>query len=234
MRVNPLRRLQIPASRRAVPVGVPIVHGWTGVGRSFESVPREPNMQHQEPVPGPCGPARVTVVGLGNVLMCDDAVGPYVIRVLGTAYALCGRLRLLDAAAVSGGDLAARLAETDVLIMIGAVEADGAPGEVKLYRREQIEATLGRVPGAPGHALFGGPLLPLLRRDASAGEILLIGVIPLEMHAGAGLSAPVRRSVPQVIREIVRELARVGHTPVLRVGAPPADIWWEGPIHATL
>jgi hydrogenase maturation protease len=188
----------------------------------------------RDPVPGPCGPARVTVVGLGNVLMCDDAVGPYATRLLGTAYALCERMHLLDAAAVAGHELAERLAETDVLIMIGAVEADGAPGEVKLYRREQIEATLRRVPGAPGHAPVAGPIIKLLRRGVYDGELLLIGVIPLETHAGAGLSAPVRRSMPQVMREIVRELARAGHTPVLRAGAPPADIWWEGPIHATL
>ena len=33
-------------------------------------------------------PARVGVVGLGNVLMGDDAFGPYVIEVLEAGYAL--------------------------------------------------------------------------------------------------------------------------------------------------
>jgi hydrogenase maturation protease len=169
---------------------------------------------------------RVAVIGIGNVLAGDDAVGPHVVRQVEARYALPAGVEVLDAG-TPGYDLTAFLAGLDAAILVDAVRAQGAPGELRTYDRAALlerGPVLALSPHEPGvreallNAEFMGVTPPTVR---------LVGIIPARTDGGIGLSDAVRAALPGAVAQVARELAAVGVD--VRERTPPAepDLWWE-------
>jgi hydrogenase maturation protease len=77
---------------------------------------------------------RIAVIGIGNVLTGDDAVGPHVVRVVEARYALPADVQVIDAG-TPGYDLTAFLVGLDAAILVDAVKAKAAPGELRVYEK---------------------------------------------------------------------------------------------------
>jgi len=90
--------------------------------------------------------ASVGVFGLGNVLMGDDALGPTVIAHLVAGFDFPPEVHVEDLG-TPGLDLHPHLAGLDALILIDVVKAEGEPGELRLYGKEEI---LRHAPGPRG------------------------------------------------------------------------------------
>ncbi|MDP1570857.1 MAG: HyaD/HybD family hydrogenase maturation endopeptidase [Vicinamibacterales bacterium] len=174
----------------------------------------------------------INVIGLGNVLMGDDAVGPYVIEHLRAAYHCPDGVEFCDAG-TPGLDLIPFMADTDACIIVDTVKAGGAPGDMRVYRLEQIlaNAPLPRLgPHEPG---VKETLITLHLAGRGPREVVLIGVIPEQTEAWPGLSPVVRDRVPELIAQVAEELQRLG-VPLVKRDAPgTADTWWERPVDAT-
>jgi hydrogenase maturation protease len=169
---------------------------------------------------------KVAVLGLGNVLMCDDAFGPYVIRTLEARYAFPEEVTLQDLG-TPGLDLHPFIAGQDALIIVDTVKSDGVAGEIRTYRRDEI---LRHPPGprvSPHDPGLKEALLSLEFAAEGPGEVFLVGVIPGTVKAGVGLSPAVEDAVERVMNEIVGELARLGRAarPIDTPREP--DLWWE-------
>ena len=169
---------------------------------------------------------RVAVVGLGNVLMGDDAFGPYVVETLAARYSFPENVRLEDLGTPSL-ELVGYISDADALIVLDAVHADGRPGEIRtLTRAEILEKPIQpRVsPHEPGlkEALliteFGG---------RGPAEVLLVGAIPEKTSTGVGLSPAVREAIPRAVAEVIRELRRLGVEATERGDASGPRVWWE-------
>mgnify|MGYP006270655143 FL=1 len=171
-------------------------------------------------------PGGVCVLGIGNVLMRDDAFGPYVVRVLEVSYAFPDIVSLVDAG-TPGHDMALYMEGRDALIVVDAVNAAGPPGERRTYTEEEIL----RVPPSPAMSPHEPGLKEALLRLRFSGvaprEVVLVGVIPKEIDTGAGLTAPVRGAVPLAVGEILAHLRRLGIVATERVPPARPDIWWE-------
>jgi hydrogenase maturation protease len=76
---------------------------------------------------------RVVVLGIGNVLMGDDALGPQVVEALLAGYRFEDNVRVLDAG-TPGLDLAPFVMEADALILVDTGPLRGLPGSLRLYR----------------------------------------------------------------------------------------------------
>jgi hydrogenase maturation protease len=169
---------------------------------------------------------RIAIVGLGNVLMGDDAVGPYALKVLEALHALPDEVEPIDAG-TPGLDLTAYFAGFERLIVLDAVRAKGPPGEVLRFDKQAI---LGRAP-----LLAMGPHDPGLREALLNAEFIgvcpevvsLIGVIPLRVETRVGLSGPVRAAIPQVLEAVLDELGQAGAAVARRDPPATLDIWWE-------
>ena len=172
------------------------------------------------------GEKRVGIAGLGNVLMGDDAFGPYVIQVLAASCVFPGNVALLDLGTPSL-DLFGYLQDLDVAIIIDCVGSRGRAGELRLYNREEIlknpiqQRTSPHEPGLKEALLIG-------EFDGSGPEqVLLVGVIPESTATGVGLTAPVAEAVPRAVEAVLGELEKLGVEAQSRaVPAKPA-IWWE-------
>ena len=75
----------------------------------------------------------VLIGGIGNILLGDDGVGPYVVRFLESHYEFEERVQLVDLGTPSL-DLLNRISGKDAVILIDCVDTEAAPGTVLLYR----------------------------------------------------------------------------------------------------
>ncbi|MCL7964901.1 MAG: HyaD/HybD family hydrogenase maturation endopeptidase [marine benthic group bacterium] len=168
----------------------------------------------------------VTVFGLGNILMGDDGLGSYVIKVLEARYEFPSDVDVLDAG-TPGLELSTILEDSGALIIVDTVRAEGDAGTVKIYRREEIlrHPPAQRItPHDPG---LKETLLVLELQGETPPEVLVVGVVPESVEYGVGLTDAVREAVPAAITAIVDELERLGRPAVPRDPPLEPDIWWE-------
>ncbi len=168
----------------------------------------------------------IGVLGLGNVLMGDDAFGPYVIKHLESAFRFPPPVLVLDAG-TPGLDLTVHIRGLRALIVADAVKAPGPPGEVRLYRKADLlkaAPTLRMGPHEPG---LREALLTLEFSGGAPEEVLLVGAIPDDVVYRVGLSAPVQEAVPAAVAEILHELDRLGAPAEPRETPLAMDLWWE-------
>ena len=173
-------------------------------------------------------PGRVAVIGLGNVLMGDDALGPYAVRVLQAAWEFPPGVSVTDAG-TPGLDLTPYILGVEALIVIDTVKSDGSPGTLKLYRRDELLAKPPAPRLSPHDPGLKETLLLLEFRGDAPRDVLLVGVIPEHVGKGMGLTTTVAAALPAVERAVLDELERLGY-PARRAASPLVpDIWWEKP-----
>lgn len=172
--------------------------------------------------------ANVAVLGLGNVLMGDDALGPTVIKVLEAEYEFPEGVSVQDLG-TPGLDLTPYLAGLKAVIFVDTVHSSGAPGDVRLYRRDEILKHPPQARLSPHDPGLKEALLTMEFSGRGPGEVLLVGVIPGEVRTGVGLGPTVRAAVPLAAAEVVKELARLGVAPSVRASPGNPDLWWERP-----
>jgi hydrogenase maturation protease len=171
---------------------------------------------------------RVGVYGLGNVLMGDDALGPYAIEVFRATYDLPPEVTVADLG-TPGLDLAPYVAGYDALVFVDTVRAKGEPGDVRAYRLHEILAHPPAPRLSPHDPGVKESLLLASVMGEGPSEVFLIGVIPEQISTGTGLSRPVWQAVPAVLAAIVAELRRLGIAVSVRDQLLVPHIWWEAP-----
>jgi hydrogenase maturation protease len=173
----------------------------------------------------------VRVLGMGNVLMGDDALGPWVIEELLANWDFPGGVCVLDVG-TPGLDLTPYLADADTVLLVDAVKAEGPPGTIRLYSREEFLARPAGPrlsPHAPG---LTEALLALDLVGCAPREILLVGVVPGMVARGIGLTPAVRTAVVQAAARIVDRLSRLGFPPQPKTRLTCVTPWWERPAAA--
>lgn len=170
--------------------------------------------------------ARVAVLGLGNVLMGDDAFGPTVLAHLQAGWTPAADCEFLDLG-TPGLDLHPHLAGREAVIFVDVVRTDGPAGEVRRYDRD---AVLAHDPGPRVSPHDPGVREALLALEFAGGgpeRVTLIGVIGQGMEQGEGLSEPVRAAVPAAVDAVLAELADLDAPAAPRAAPADPDLWWE-------
>lgn len=170
---------------------------------------------------------RTAVIGLGSVLMGDDAVGPQVLRHLEAEYELPPGIDLLDLG-TPGPELAHIVEGLDVLIVADTLRTPGAtPGELRLLRRPEI--LKGKEPDrlSPHDPSLRGALVAASLLGRSPQEVLLVGIVPAETHLGIGLTPVVQEALPKAVAAVAAELRRLGWDLPRRETPKTIEIWWE-------
>lgn len=170
--------------------------------------------------------------GIGNVLLGDDGVGPYILRLLESRYRFSDEVELADLG-TPALDLTHQIVGLRSLILIDSVASDeDAPGTVVLYRKEEIMSV------APGERLdphspaLSECLLTAEMLGASPEHVLLVGIVGETYEPGEPMSTAVRQSVEQAIQAILQELRGLGFSFGKKTSATEAGIWWGENYHA--
>src|ERR1700674_4042313 len=80
---------------------------------------------------------KILIGGIGNVLLGDDGVGPYVVRLLEAGYEFEDGVEI-DDLGTPALDLIDRISGKDAVILIDSIDTEAEPGKVLLYRKADI------------------------------------------------------------------------------------------------
>ncbi len=169
---------------------------------------------------------RCGVLALGNVLMGDDALGPFVLAQLHARYQFPAAVTLLDLG-TPGLTLGTHFEPWDRLILVDALRAVRAPGRVVVLRGAAAIAGLPRSRSGAHESGLDQALLTCGLQAGRCPETVLIGAVAWRVEMGAALSPLLRRAADRVAALVVRQLTLWGVAPTQRDHPGPPAIWWE-------
>jgi hydrogenase maturation protease len=170
---------------------------------------------------------RALIGGIGNVLLGDDGVGPYVARLLESMYAFDGDVEIADLG-TPALDLTHQIVGLHSLILVDCVASDDeVPGTLQLYRKEEIvrETPAQRVD--PHSPALSECLMTAAMLGASPEHVLLVGIVGKYYEPGDPMSVAIHESVGPAIDAVLQELQRLGFGFRKKVSADQPGIWWS-------
>ena len=163
--------------------------------------------------------------GIGNVLLGDDGVGPYVLHLLESQYTFGDNVRLVDLG-TPALDLTHQIVGLDAVILVDSVTSDDPPGTITLYRKEDIVREVPTERLDPHSPALSECLLTAEMLGASPKQVLLVGIAGKTYEPGNPLSAAVQGSVAKAIQAVLEELQRLGFEYQKRLLPNEPGIWW--------
>jgi hydrogenase maturation protease len=168
---------------------------------------------------------RLLVAGLGNVLMSDDAIGPYCTQYLLATCEFPENVEVSDLG-TPGLDLTLHLSSADVVIAIDALRGV-EPGTLHVFDRAALLSGRRDIrldTHAP--ALEEAILIAHLAGERPF-DVRLIGLGGASFACGTTLSPAVRAGIPALVDRVLAELTALGVAWRPRANGTRPDIWWE-------
>lgn len=151
---------------------------------------------------------RIVVLGVGNILLTDEAIGVNAIEELGRRYQVPPEVELIDGG-TSAMELLDDLANCDLLIIADCVRAGKPPGTLLRLQDEEIPA-LFRTKLSPHQVGLPDVLATLIITGEAPEHTILFGVEPESLATGMGLTATVAAVLPGLVEAIVAEITLAG------------------------
>jgi hydrogenase maturation protease len=180
------------------------------------------------------GAPLVRVLGLGNVLMGDDALGPWVIHRLEATYVFPPEVEVVDVG-TPGLDLVPYVAGPCGIILVDTVHVMGAePGTIRIFDRDALVKFGPKPRLSPHDPGVTDAILAVEMAGEAPAFVTLVGVVPDSVKAGVGLTPPLQDAVARAADEIVVDLLARGfdvHRRATNAVSVPLP-WWEMPVIA--
>ena len=151
--------------------------------------------------------APVLVLGLGNLLLGDDACGLRLLEELSSQFAGPG-VEFLDGGTM-GLSLLGRLEERSAVLILDAIGLGAAPGTVHVLREPELAALRARRASSAHEGNALELLEAMLLLNGALPRIAVVGIEPEIVRTGASLSPTVERAIPQALeraRQVLSEM----------------------------
>jgi hydrogenase maturation protease len=146
------------------------------------------------------------VFGIGNPMMKDDGIGPFLISRLKELEGFPSDIDLIDEG-VGGMRIIHDIEGYDRILIIDAADFGGGPGEYKLFRPEDVE-TVKKISGRSLHEMDLIKTLELAKLMGTApSNIQIMAIQPEIVEMGEGISDSLMVGVKQYI-QIIRSSIR--------------------------
>ena len=168
---------------------------------------------------------RVLIAGVGNVLLGDDGVGPYVACLLNSRYEFGEGVRVEDLG-TPGLDLVVHLSDADTILIIDCVSDTKPAGTITVYDRDAI-VRHGASIRIDGHSpALTESLMIAEFTSEEPKQIALIGISG-KPYDGVELSPAVRAALEPAIDSVLLILDswNISYRPKAAASAP--EVWWE-------
>jgi hydrogenase maturation protease len=151
----------------------------------------------------------VLILGLGNVLLGDDAVGPLVLARLESEYRFGAGVRLVDGGTL-GLALLDELAQARHAILVDAVATEAPPGTLVRLDGEAVrDAVRERL---SVHQVGVADLLDAARLIGRyPHSVVLLGLVPGSIGLHLGRTAAVEAALGGLVRAVAREVRSLGY-----------------------
>ncbi len=147
---------------------------------------------------------RKVVLGLGNILNCDEGLGVQALKLLDAQYSGQTDFELLDGG-VLGLNLLMIVEECSHLLILDSVNVGAIPGTVVELRKEQIPLYAG-VKMSQHQITFQEVLGLANMRGFLPEHIHLVGIQPENLSIGLDLSSKVEQALPEVVTKAINVL----------------------------
>ena len=168
---------------------------------------------------------RALIGGIGNVLLGDDGIGPYVVHVLESRYTFGEGVAVADLGPPAL-DLTHQIVGLYSLILVDAVASEDLEGTVVLYTKEDILEQSPAQRLDPHSPALSECLMTAAMLGAMPEHVLLVGITGKCFESGDPLSPAVRCSVEPAINAILDELIRLGFAFSKKLLPDEPGIWW--------
>lgn len=166
----------------------------------------------------------ILIGGMGNVLLGDDALGPYVVHLLESQYSFGPEVQLEDLG-TPALDLTHRIAGQHAVILIDCISTQQYPaGTVLEYDKADLLTAIPAQRLDPHSPAVSECLLAAEMLGASPDHVLLVGAVGEAFDPGEALGEAVRGAIDKIIGAVLGELWRLG-VMVERKTSESND-WW--------
>jgi hydrogenase maturation protease len=147
---------------------------------------------------------RTAIVGIGNILMSDDGVGVFAVRELQKRYTFPESVKLIDGGTKSL-ELLPYIEGMERVLFIDAVDFNKHPGYIGELSGEKISEYFSTKLSV--HQIALPDLIGVGRLTGMLTEELhLVGIQPLSVNTGYGLTEPIRARVDRLIEKVIEKL----------------------------
>ena len=168
---------------------------------------------------------RILIAGIGNILLGDDGVGPYVLRLLESSYTFDDGVELSDLG-TPALDFIDHIAGLDALIVIDSVDNGKSGGAITLYGKQDLMRNAPAIRmDTHSPAITGSLVAADVFFGVSPREVLLIGISASFYDPGCNLSVPVKNAAKEAVRLVLAELDRLG-VGYRQKPQTESNIWW--------
>ncbi|MEW6659185.1 MAG: HyaD/HybD family hydrogenase maturation endopeptidase [Thermodesulfobacteriota bacterium] len=151
---------------------------------------------------------KISLIGLGNILMRDEGVGVQAVRALEKGWELPPELEVVDGG-TSGLDLLPYIEGRDRVLFVDAVNFHQEPGYIGVLENREIPALF-----ATKDSLHHLGLMDVLATaqllDVLPREVCLIGIQPLSLETGLELSPLLQGKMELLLHRIIAKLQEWG------------------------
>jgi hydrogenase maturation protease len=148
---------------------------------------------------------QIALLGLGNLMRTDDAVGMLTLQTLAESSLLPPDVRVIEGGTL-GLDLLDSLRGISRLLVLDAVDTGATPGTLKRFEGQEVDD----LPVSKSVHLLGfSDLMGALRLiDAAPAEVVLLGVQPASTDWGTLLSPEVDLALRTLMQSALEQLAQ--------------------------
>jgi hydrogenase maturation protease len=146
---------------------------------------------------------KITVLGIGNILLSDEGVGVHVANKL-SAISLPEHVSVVEGG-TDGFRLLNIITETEHLIVIDAVKGGGEPGSIYRFDIDDVRAC----PSGFKTSVHQIGILEVIDLSGLIGKTprtTIIGIEPKSLEMGMELSPEISEKIPRIIDLVLAEL----------------------------
>jgi hydrogenase maturation protease len=152
--------------------------------------------------------SELLILGLGNVLLCDDGLGAAAVARLAREYEIPAVVRVADGGTL-GLALLGLFAESRHVILVDAIRANGVPGTLVRISGDEVASAV-RERLSP-HQVGVADLLDAARlTQCYPASVTLLGLVPERIELDLERSTPVEAGMENLVKAIVREALALG------------------------
>jgi hydrogenase maturation protease len=152
---------------------------------------------------------RAVVLGVGNIILSDEAAGVRAVEALERGWLLPQNVMAIDGG-TSGMEMIEDLSDVDLLIVLDVVKTGAAPGAVVKISGDEIPVFF-RNKLSPHQIALPDVLASLELLDAMPREIMVLGVEFISLELGLEMTPTIAEKVPVLAAMAADELARRGY-----------------------
>ena len=150
------------------------------------------------------------VIGVGNILLCDEGIGVHVVRELSSRGETPG-VEFVDGG-VAGAALLNLVEVEERVVLVDAIDAPFPPGTVVRMTPDELAGNVS--PTWSLHDLNLADTLGMMRLRETLPEMILLGVVPADIETySLELSEPLAARFVEIVEKVRSEIAAFAASP---------------------